>query len=621
MRVKKFTIENFKGIKKTTIDFPDAPTSVTTLVGLNESGKTTILEALDELSNSLKSDPLKTIVPKEQASSKNRIIPKSKLGNFSDEIKIAAEFELDPEEVEDVVGKLDTEFDGVYSLSTNSEGNCPIKLTRKLTFLNSELKETDSYWSTVVNHKSSNRVKHWKKIKSSNGEIHRKQWIRFVEIVKNNYLPSIIYYPIFYFNFPEKIFLSPKPDEDERQNFYRDILQQILNAHPEKYDLKEHVVDRISPNNILNPKLQTDQYLPQMIQKVMTAMEAVVTQLIFKSWNEIFGNSFQNRNIKVTYSYETVSGKTYPYIRFDIVQDGDLYPIADRSLGFRWFFCFLLFTVFKEQNTEGTIFLIDEPASSLHATAQAKLLEKFRLICGEHNSIIYTTHSHHMINPNWLESSYIVSNEAVSPDDALAFSLKPTEIVATKIKRFLSESQDKTVYYQPILEKLHYRKSGIELGKDAILLEGKTDFYVLSYFKDVYYDGKYSDLNFVPGTGAGSLSTLISLHSGWGVNFYIHLDSDTAGEESREKYINDHFLEISKFTSYESILGDSKYKTLEKLFTGNDVKIIKSNGGKKLKKSIPVFFPLAQFQDKKYGFDEKTIKNFEKILKFFQNQP
>jgi len=56
------------------------------------------------------------------------------------------------------------------------------------------------------------------------------------------------------------------------------------------------------------------------------------------------------------------------------------------------------------------LFLLDEPASNLHSTAQAQLLKSFEKL----PSLIYTTHSHHMINPKWLEGTYVVKNEGLN---------------------------------------------------------------------------------------------------------------------------------------------------------------------------------------------------------------
>lgn len=48
MRYTHFEIENFKGIASLRLDLDSAPLSnIHTLVGLNESGKTTVLEAMD----------------------------------------------------------------------------------------------------------------------------------------------------------------------------------------------------------------------------------------------------------------------------------------------------------------------------------------------------------------------------------------------------------------------------------------------------------------------------------------------------------------------------------------------------------------------------------------------
>jgi predicted ATP-dependent endonuclease of OLD family len=53
MRFIGFEIENFKGIQKSSLDFSKVPhANIFTLVGLNESGKTTILEAINSFSPS-----------------------------------------------------------------------------------------------------------------------------------------------------------------------------------------------------------------------------------------------------------------------------------------------------------------------------------------------------------------------------------------------------------------------------------------------------------------------------------------------------------------------------------------------------------------------------------------
>ena len=99
MRYTSFYIKNYKGIKELTLDLDKKPTSdIYTLVGLNESGKTTILEAISTLSN----EPSETEI--------HKLIPKSKKFNFNDTIEIHATLELDDD---DAVSDDDDEDDNL----------------------------------------------------------------------------------------------------------------------------------------------------------------------------------------------------------------------------------------------------------------------------------------------------------------------------------------------------------------------------------------------------------------------------------------------------------------------------------------------------------------------------
>ena len=79
MKYTKFTIENYKGIKKLDLDLSIQPDhKIYTLVGLNESGKTTILEAINDFEFEV-SD-----------TQKHLLIPKSSAGGFTGKIVIKA---------------------------------------------------------------------------------------------------------------------------------------------------------------------------------------------------------------------------------------------------------------------------------------------------------------------------------------------------------------------------------------------------------------------------------------------------------------------------------------------------------------------------------------------------
>ena len=78
--------------------------------------------------------------------------------------------------------------------------------------------------------------------------------------------------------------------------------------------------------------------------------------------------------------------------------------LDQRSAGMQYFFSFfLVFLVESEDAHANSILLLDEPGTSLHGTAQAKIVEFLRTLT-EGNQVIYTTHSPFMIDADHLET-------------------------------------------------------------------------------------------------------------------------------------------------------------------------------------------------------------------------
>lgn len=59
--------------------------------------------------------------------------------------------------------------------------------------------------------------------------------------------------------------------------------------------------------------------------------------------------------------------------------------------------------------------MLDEPASNLHQNCQKQLLDLFEQISNT-TKIVYSTHSHHLIAPKDLISTYIIKNSAMNYD-------------------------------------------------------------------------------------------------------------------------------------------------------------------------------------------------------------
>ena len=112
------------------------------------------------------------------------------------------------------------------------------------------------------------------------------------------------------------------------------------------------------------------------LESSLNLMEDKLNDEILRRWNKIF-NTTRMKEIEIQHKYEDDNdGIRRHYIMLKIKQGTGDYLIDERSLGFRWFFSLLIFTVFRKSrpNELGeTLFLLDEPASNLHQNSQQKL--------------------------------------------------------------------------------------------------------------------------------------------------------------------------------------------------------------------------------------------------------
>jgi len=182
-------------------------------------------------------------------------------------------------------------------------------------------------------------------------------------------------------------------------------------------------------------------------------MSAQITRIVIASWKRVFNTNFGNKRIELEYGHDQT--KDAIYLKFFMIDGSDKYEIGDRSLGLDGFFCFWLFTHFRRlrSGAEGVVFLLDEPASNLHARAQEELLVNIGSLAGSDNVVIYSTHSHYLINPKWLDSSFIVSNGDAPPngvEEEFAHS-SATNIKATKYRTFVGKHPKQRSYFLPVL--------------------------------------------------------------------------------------------------------------------------------------------------------------------------
>jgi AAA15 family ATPase/GTPase len=535
MKYKSFYIKNYKGIKELTLDLDKDPKSnIITLVGLNESGKTSILEAISLLETQ---PPVKDL---------HKLIPKSRKYSFSDKIEIHAKLELDQED-QNAIAKY---CHSIGFMTFNHFDEVTIRLI--YTFKNSKYINEESGFSYAFLLKGRKKNKQKDNVYNSKTQ----EFIDVSLFIMDNLVPPIIYYPNFLFDFPNRIYLEGSPNEDKEQATYRAVLGDIMDTFQDGLTVNEHIIDRLK-----NKTHGSEEALESTIDR----MSLQITKVVFSAWGQLFDST--GKQIILKPGIDDTNGLCYLEVR--LKEGTNQFQISERSLGFKWFFTFLLFTEFRKNRSVDKgeiIFLLDEPASNLHSTAQKSLLTTFEKLVSK-CKMIYTTHSHHLINPKWLAGAYIVKNKALDYEREFDYISDNTDIESILYKQFVVDHPEQRTYFQPILDALEYSPGLLEEVPDIVLTEGKNDYYTFRYIDEIIFRNSPNSLKLYPGNGADRNDQIIATYLAWGRDFHILLDGDGAGETAKKRYGKEFGLILNdKIITLKDIDASFAYPT-ENLFT------------------------------------------------------
>ena len=604
MRVSQFEIKNFKGIKHLVLDLDDDPRSpVYVLVGLNESGKTTILEALSFFSENLGMRDEVTL-HKGVVDDVHSLIPKARKDNFSESVILTLEVRLDTGDVSAIKKALAASNVNLTKFPQK------ISVTQEYEFDNSKFEKKKTTWG-AGGFKARDVGKRYDRSLSE-------EEMAFAWKAVRTRTPLIIYYPNFLFAFPDRIYLDEAPGETKEQAFYRRVLQDVLDSLDNKLDLQTHIAARAKSGT--PPELDA-------LESVLNKVSAQITKTVFSPDLSVFKMDNVPRSIVVTAPKVDPSNQRL-YLEVKLKEGDDSFYIRERSLGFQWFFTFLLFTQFRTQRLDPgreLTFLLDEPASNLHQTAQQRLVRALKeLTKSQRITVVYSTHSHHLIEPAWLASTFVVRNRGLDYDQDDSFSSRNTDIFAERYRKFVASHPQLTTYYQPILDLLEYRPSDLEGVPAAAMIEGKTDYYLIRYFAEVVL-GRFADVPFVPGCGAGGLDTVIQLYVAWGRHFVILLDSDTEGKKQLARYTEKFGVVVkNRVFTLASVNPDWDGRSIENVLAPDDALAIQRS----------VFDSSDNFQKKQFHLAvQETLllrrhiavgtssqEAFERILTFLQTR-
>ncbi len=610
MKFTKFRIKKYKGINDTTISLLGNKGTIYTLVGLNESGKTTILEAINSFRHDI--DGIHAIAQKSISTGPiEALVPKKEKDNFNGDISVSATVTMEKHEIDDIAAFCKEKYGFEIDVK---QFPLEFSITKVNRFKNSA-------------HTTERRV--W----DLNPKIKKKRGRKFVEIGSETdewrsivheigkLFPRIVYFPTFLFNFPEKVKVSQEESDFEGNHYFKRMIEDALTSLDNPLDLQTHIVDRILQKE---PDISFSEWYggiwmlsdeKEQVTAALRKLSLKISEEVFGLWTEVLGSDIGQKELVIDHVVEPAdSGGRAVFLTFKVKDGYSEFKVSERSLGFRWFFCFLLFTrFFRDNKSGGSIFLFDEPASNLHSKAQSKLLDSLSVIASGKNDVIYSTHSHHLINPLWLETTFIITNgeptEGVAVDPN--FGVEDTDIRAQFYKTFVGRHAAKGHYFQPILDRLQVSSSLLEATREGVLTEGKSDFYIFNWYKK-YHDVN-STLDFIPVGGATNAKSLMSLYLGLTRRFIFLLDSDKEGTSAKKRYLEELPIAKEKIVQIGDIVDNKKI--VEDLLSGS-MKIAvaeKYSAPRATKKHILRAFSEALSGPNDLPDDEETLNNLKKL--------
>ena len=271
MKYAKFEIEHFKGIGELTLDLTTHPGyRATTLVGLNESGKTTILEAINLIQKDFEEE------------SAHSLIPRGNQFNFSGAISVVATLELDNDDNLQIKKKAkELGFDLTKDIPTFT-----IKKSYNFTkarFVAPIATEYD--FMAIGRNKGAKAASPERRLTADNAK-----YIDLAAFIDKTLRPPIIFYPNFLADFPERIYLKTTHNEGARQKEYRRVLQDILDTlakKDERLTVEEDILQRIESGTSEDKAA---------LESLLSTMGEKITNDVIVAWKKIL-NSQKDKDV------------------------------------------------------------------------------------------------------------------------------------------------------------------------------------------------------------------------------------------------------------------------------------------------------------------------------------
>lgn len=206
----------------------------------------------------------------------------------------------------------------------------------------------------------------------------------------------------------------------------------------------------------------------------------------------------------------------------------DEIDLEKRSTGLQWFLSFfLVFLVESRRAHEGSILLLDEAGMSLHPLAQKDLISFFENLSNE-GQIIHTTHS-----PFLIDTGNIDRVRAVYVDN------DGNTVATNRLREGAGKNAEQSIYAAYAALGLTVSDT-LLLGCQPVIVEGTSDQIYLNSLKTfLVRESIFSprdELVFIPSGGVRGVSSIASIVGGANKALpYVVLDSDEMGKDFKSK--------------------------------------------------------------------------------------
>lgn len=631
IKLVQVTIDKYKSIQKP--QTVDIDTAITTIVGMNEAGKTSFLTAIGK-TNYFTTDP-DFFFDITQDYPRNDLIDFQNSDEDSDIIKCNYEISAELLKlIEDDCGKgvfttKDFSYTCHYKSKSSSFGGLTANQKKYL-----ELKVADYELSEATKEiiKKAVSLNEIAKIVAAEGDTDLPLFKTEIKKIIDGSYPT---WDNLLASYIAKTWIKAKMPKFWYFDDYYPLggkinINKLINQPPteEKDKTSKALFElaRIKPEEILNA---TEQEYEKYIA-LLEASSNKITKEIFKYWST-------NSNLDIEFKIQNITNpQGQPEKVLDIRVKNQRHkitlPLDRRSKGFNWFFSFIIwFSKIQADKTSDYILLLDEPGLNLHASAQADLLRFFDDLAKKYQ-IIYTTHSPFMVETEHLDRV------------RTCFETEG----GTTISDSIQEKDPNTLF--PLQAALGYDiAQNLFISKNNLLVEGPADLIYFTVISSILEAEKRTSLKdnitIVPVGGLDKVSTFISLLRGSKLNIVCLLDSftDQKGKQKVDDLIRHKIIKEKHIRFFDEFTNNGKTTAdIEDLFEKEEyIKLFNSAFDKEypeikladldtsidtILKQINKVIGKDRFNhyrpanklnqlgvDKKY-FDPKTLDRFEKMF-------